>query len=349
MKILLCGLGSIGQRHARLLRQLLGDTVELHAFRQRGLDIVIQDNMTILPGAKPEPHYGLTGHTSLDAALAVRPDAVFVTNPISLHVPVAQRVAESGCHLFIEKPVGDNLAGLTELLDTVHRHRLVAVAGYQLRFHPALQQIKAWLAAGVLGRVLSANIHFGEWLPGMHPYEDYRLSHAARRDQGGGAILCLSHEIDYACWLFGWPQEVSALGGKFGSLEMDVEDTADLFFEGHLAGHGFPVTVHVDFLQRPARRTCLIVGDAATVEWDSVANRLWIIRAADRTREEITFAGFTRNDMFLGELRNFLGSIAGREQPVCPLAEGIHTLRVCLAARAALTARCPIALPPTLP
>lgn len=345
MKVLMCGLGSIGQRHVRLLRQLLGDAVEIHAFRQRGLDLVIQDDMTVLPGATPAAHYGLTAHTSLDAALAVRPEIAFITNPISLHVPMAQRMADAGCHLFLEKPVGHCLAGLAELQATVQQRKLVAAVGYQLRFHPALQRIKTWLAEGVLGRVISASIHFGEWLPGMHPYEDYRISHAARHDQGGGVILCLSHEIDYACWLFGWPREVMAMGGQWSDLEMDAEDTADLFFEGQSGGHAFPVSVHVDFLQRPARRTCLIVGDAATVEWDYLANRLWITRAADRSREEITFAGFTRNAMFLDELKNFLGNLAGSEPLGCPLKDGIDTLAVCLAAREALAARRPVAVP----
>ncbi len=35
--VLMVGLGSIGQRHARNLRALLGDQVDILAYRQRGL------------------------------------------------------------------------------------------------------------------------------------------------------------------------------------------------------------------------------------------------------------------------------------------------------------------------
>ena len=54
MNFLICGLGSIGQRHARLLRRVLGDEANLYAYRSRGLDIVIRDDMTATPGARPE-------------------------------------------------------------------------------------------------------------------------------------------------------------------------------------------------------------------------------------------------------------------------------------------------------
>jgi hypothetical protein len=41
VKALFCGLGSIGQRHVRNLRALLGDRVEILAYRQRGLARVL--------------------------------------------------------------------------------------------------------------------------------------------------------------------------------------------------------------------------------------------------------------------------------------------------------------------
>ena len=44
MKILFCGLGGIGQRHLRNLRQLLGDELQVHAYRVRGQRIKLRDN-----------------------------------------------------------------------------------------------------------------------------------------------------------------------------------------------------------------------------------------------------------------------------------------------------------------
>lgn len=110
-------------------------------------------------------------------------------------------------------------------------------AGFHFRFHPVLQQISA------LGRVREswasrfATAHWGEYLPDWHPWEDYRQSYAARADLGGGAVLTLSHPLDYLRWLAG---EVDSVSAQMGSrpLELEVEDYAEinLGFRSRAAG-----------------------------------------------------------------------------------------------------------------
>lgn len=336
-KFLFCGLGSIGQRHARILRQKLGRPAELHAYRSRGLNIVINDDMTAHEGSSPEAAYGITSHTSFSEALSLRPDAVFVTNPISEHVKTAIEAARAGCNIFMEKPVSHALEGIPELMRLVDEKKLVTCTGYQLRYHPALARIKDWIEEGTLGRVISAQLHFGEWLPGMHPYEDYRISHAARADQGGGVILCLSHEIDYACWLFGWPRTVSASGGTLGDLEIDVEDSADLLLSCAHSSGDIPVSIHLDFLQKPPRRHCRITGTKGVIEWNYYSSNVTLWRSGHA--ETVEFPGFVRNDLFMAQAANFLAAMTGRETPRCTLQDGVKTLQVCLAAKASLISR----------
>jgi len=43
VKVLFCGLGSIGQRHLRNLKQLLGDDLQVHAYRVRGQRIKLRE------------------------------------------------------------------------------------------------------------------------------------------------------------------------------------------------------------------------------------------------------------------------------------------------------------------
>lgn len=332
-RFLICGLGSIGQRHVRILRERFGSDVELHAFRVRGLSQVIHDDMHAEKGLCPIENYQLSSHSELDAALSIAPDAVWVTNPISMHLETALKASEAGAHLFIEKPLSHSLEGALELKASLDRHSRIGCVGYQLRFHPALVQVKRWLEEGVLGELFSAHIHFGEWLPGMHPYEDYRTSHAAREDQGGGAILCLSHEIDYACWLFGKPRKVFAAGGLFGDLEMDVESSADLFLHYQGPSASFAVSIHVDFHQRPARRYCSILGDRGRLEWDDTEKELRLFRTEATSPEVVSFSEFERNDLFRSQLANFIDAMEGKENLVSPLQDGIETLKICLAAK----------------
>lgn len=334
-KFLICGLGSIGQRHVRMIQSATQGKAEIAAYRSRKLDIVISDKLEATFGSKPEDHYGLKTFDSIEAALAWQPDAVFVTNPISMHVATATAAAEAGAHVFIEKPLDCTDAGLPRLAQLVSDKKLACMVGYQLRYHPGYIRLKELLNSGALGRLTSADLHFGEWLPGMHPYEDYRESHAARADQGGGVILCLSHKIDMAYWLFGQPRSVYALGGHLSDLEMDVEDTADIFLICQDSGREFPVHVHLDFLQKPARFYTQVVGDKGSILFDYRSSRLEV-NLLGAEPEVTIYDKFQRNDMFLQEVTDFIDSGRRGIKPPIPVEEGAAVLAICLAAKKSL-------------
>jgi predicted dehydrogenase len=336
MKFLICGLGSIGQRHVRIIRKVMNGAAEIAAYRSRKRSVVISDRLEATVGHKPEEHYGIHGFYNLREALSWKPDAVFVTNPISLHVSTAIAAAKAGCHIFIEKPLSHDDEELAELLRIVKEKQLACMVGYQVRYHPAYIKIRELLEQNEIGRLTSADLHFGEWLPGMHPYEDYRESHAARKDQGGGVILCLSHEIDIAFWLFGKPLTVYTSGGHLSDLEMDVEDTADMLLSFTGSGREFPVHVHLDFLQKPSRRYIHIVGEKGSILFDHSTNELNIRLLSKGETINIVFNNFQRNDMFLQEVSDFIDSVRNHTQPPIRLEDGINTLKICLAAKRSL-------------
>lgn len=336
MKFLICGLGSIGQRHVRMIQSVTGGTADIAAFRSRKLDLVISDKLEATHGQSPEAHYGIVSFDTMDAALAWGPDAVFVTNPISMHLATALTAARAGCHIFLEKPLDSSTALAAELAGIIAERGLTCMVGYQMRYHPGYQKIKQLLAERVLGNLISADLHFGEWLPGMHPYEDYRQSHAARSDQGGGVILCLSHEVDIAYWLFGMPDSVFARGGHLSDLEIDVEDTADIMLSVPRTDGSMPIHIHLDFLQKPPRRYIQIAGDKGSLVFDYRASELQLNLIAEAAPTVISFNEFQRNDMFLSEVRDFITSADERKPAPIPLEEGLAVLEICLAAKRSL-------------
>src|SRR5580692_679294 len=128
MKLLIVGLGGIGQRHLRNLRALLGGDVEILAYRVRKLSPVITPALQIDTERDVEREYRLRVFEDLESALAEKPDVAFICNPSSLHIPVASACVRAGCDLFVEKPLSDGLAGLPELLALVERQaRIVMV------------------------------------------------------------------------------------------------------------------------------------------------------------------------------------------------------------------------------
>ena len=332
MKFLICGLGSIGQRHVRLLKEI-DPNVEIDVYRKRKLGLLINDDLSVEHNVDLESHYNIHAIYSLEEALGNDYDAVFITNPISFHIEYAQKIANSGHNIFIEKPVGNTLKGTKQFLKTIKSKKLTTFVGYQMRFHPAVIKLRDIIKNQELGHVISADTHFGEWLPGMHDYEDYRLTHMARDNQGGGAILALSHEIDYAVWLFGFPKSVYAIGNHYTDLEIDVEDSADIMLKVPSPIGDVSIRCHVDFIQSPPERFCHIIFEYGTVKWDYFENIVHVFNSKNKIKESFKFSEFKRNDMFNDELKHFISCLEVGGKPMVSILNGVDLLKVCVAAK----------------
>jgi predicted dehydrogenase len=336
LKALFCGLGSIGQRHLRNLRALVSEQLEVIAYRQTRHMPVLTEAMGAEPERDLEITYGIRSFDNLDDALSEHPDVAFVTNPNTLHVPIAAAAAHAGCHLFIEKPLSHSLEGVPELIETVESKKLVAFVAYQFRFHPGLELVKSLIDESRLGKLVAAHVVNGEYLPGWHPYEDYRETHPARRELGGGCLNIQTHELDYAQWLFGMPRRLHACGGHLSSLDVDVEDSVSVLMDCGDIGSPLPVHVHLDYLQRPPQRRCEVIGDKGKAVFDYYANRVDVFDTATGERETHAFDHFERNQMFADELEHFLRCVRGEETPVVDLREGLKSLQISAAAAESL-------------
>jgi predicted dehydrogenase len=330
-RCLFVGLGGIGQRHLRNLRALRGASVEVHAFRVRRERHVVGDNLQLVAGEDVEAKYDVVVHEDLDGALATKPDVVFVTNPSSLHVDVTRRALDAGAHVLVEKPLSHSLEGVGELVRRSAERRLVGYVAYQLRFHPGFLRCAEILKQGMLGRPLFAEAVVGEHLPSFHPYEDYRRMYASRRDLGGGVTLSQIHEIDFLIALLGRPERVFSVGGKLSNLEVDVDDVSSslLEFRG-VEGRILPVRLHQDFVQRPAERRFVLVGESGKLEWNLMGRSLRRWAADGELCESHDYTDFARNRLFEDELLHFLGCVEGGDEANVSLAGGAESLAVAL-------------------
>ena len=316
MRFLIAGFGSIGRRHLRNLRALGVEDILLYRTHHSSLP---DDEIS-----------GLPVETDLKSALAYHPDAVIVSNPTALHMEVAIPAAEAGCHILMEKPIADSLDKVDHLRASLFHENVQLLVGFQFRYHPALRQVKTWLDEGAVGQAYSFRAHWGEYLPGWHPWEDYKQSYAARSELGGGVVLTLTHPLDYLRWLLGEVSSLWAFAGTLGNLEIDVPDSAEigLQFESGVSG-----TVHVDYLQRPSSHTLQINGTDGMIQWDNASGSASLYRAAaDQWEQFSPPPDFDRNDLFLDELRHFIRIIDGFENPDCTLADGAWALRLALSA-----------------
>jgi predicted dehydrogenase len=321
-EILIAGLGSVGRRHLANLETLGWSNIRLY---RTGRSTLPDADLARWPIER-----------DLDAALARGPLAVIVANPSALHLPVALAAARAGAHLFVEKPLSHDLTGVAALEQEIAARGLTAMVGFQFRFNPGLRQVRAWIDEGAIGTIVSAQVHWGEHLPAMHPWEDYRFGYAARPDLGGGVLPTFSHVFDYLRWLVGEVVAVDATETRHDLLGVDVETCVDatLRFAGGATGH-----VHLDFVQQPHTHHLTIIGTQGTLTWthDDHAARRYCGRL--RRWEVVPApAGFERNAMFLEEMCHFIACLHGEARPLCSLRDGIEAVRIVQLARDAMSA-----------
>jgi predicted dehydrogenase len=326
MKYLIAGLGSVGRRHMRNLIAL-GET-----------DIVLfRTHKATLPD---DELAGFPVEINLAEALKKhKPDAVIVSNPTALHLDAAIPAAEAGCAILLEKPISHSMERLDVLQAAVQKSGSKVLVAFQFRFHPGMVTTRQLIENGEIGRVVSAHVHFGEYLPAWHPWEDYRKGYAARADMGGGVVATQCHSLDYLPWLVGKRVEsVWGFAAKLSDLEVDVDDTSKigLRFEGGALGN-----LHLDYNQQPPEHEFRIIGTNGTIKWNLADGAARIYRphlnpspSGRGERGEGNWdvyplpAGWERNVMFAEQTEHFVNIVKGNASSSCTLEDGIQVMKI---------------------
>ncbi len=331
-RALLIGSGSIGRRHLQVIRETLPQVL---------VTLLRQPN-------PPELEASLTTQfdrvvSDFTAAISPRPDFAVIASPAPTHVGFARRLAEAGIPMLLEKPLSDRLDGCAELAAVCRAKRLPVLVGYTLRYHPAFQALAERVAAGAVGRPLSVRAEVGQYLPDWRPGMDYRRSVSAQRALGGGALLELSHEIDLVRALFGMPVSIAASLDRLGDLEIDVEDTVEMVLHHNCGGERMVASIHLDLLQRPARRKFTVAGTEGTIALDFIAGQLTLHhRDGDSVIPFPVIAH--RNQIYTAELTDLLAAMQSGQAPRVGLEDGIATLQIIEAARQSASAGQPVQL-----
>lgn len=321
-KYLIVSLGSIGKRHLGNLRILRPDA-------QVGV-------LRLTPAGATEglPESVDIQFRTINEAIEFRPDAAIIASPASTHLSIAMSLIQAGIPLLIEKPLATSSAGLSELFSA--SAGIPIMVAYNLRFLPSLIETRRIVLSGAIGHVLGVRAEVGQYLPDWRPDVRYQNSVSAQQALGGGALLELSHEIDYIYWMFGVPVRVSAVGGRYGALEIDVEDMVSLCFEYEKPS--FLVNIHLDFLQRSAVRTCKFIGSEGTLVWDGIAESIALYCSNTRqwSRSELPSVP-DKNTMYIDELSQFLAAVEGRCDVGIDALQGWQVLRIVEAAKESIT------------
>jgi predicted dehydrogenase len=213
IRVLIVGLGTMGLSHARAYRSVAGFEIAGLCSRAIGTRA---DLAAEFPGV---PQFD----AAAEAIARLKPDAVSINTWPDSHATYAMLALESGCHVFIEKPLADNVAEAEAIAALAKAKGKKLVIGYILRVHPS------WMKFVEIGRTLGKPLVMRMNLNQQSSGPQWEVHKQLMRSISP-IVDCGVHYIDVMCQVTGArPVSVHAVGAR-----LTPEIAAHMYNYGHL-------------------------------------------------------------------------------------------------------------------
>jgi predicted dehydrogenase len=295
MNFLIVGLGSAGQRHARVLRKFYPKS-KIFAYRGNHYMGLIDKNLqNIDPNIDPNIYYCLTELKSLEK-FSQPIDLAIIATPADTHSIYAEKVWDYSQRILVEKPISNCKVESRALYEKAITDHKIIFIGYQHNFNPILKKVKSIFSTYEQWKTLSCEFH--ESLLKMNDFRDMRKHHMANPKKGN-ALLALSHELDFVYQLF--PDSWNVIQSKLyssGSLNeaLDVYELVGLY-NHHQTQIEFSVSLNFGNVNKS--RKGFLIGQNISLSWDLVEKTL-------NLGSRIETFNYTADDLILKEINYVL-------------------------------------------
>ncbi len=201
MIVLVVGYGSIGKKHCKILNQI-----------KKIKKIFVLTKQKI-------PNY-LYRCNNLSSIKKINPDYIIISSQTKKHYENLRYLNNilSNKIILVEKPLFEKYHKFKKLKNKVF-------VGYNLRFHPVIDKIKKIIKNKKIYSINSFCLsNLKKWRKGRV----YSQSSSAKKSEGGGVILDLSHEFDFISWIFGKMNLIKSINKKLSNLKINTEDYLSL-------------------------------------------------------------------------------------------------------------------------
>ncbi|MCM8764039.1 MAG: Gfo/Idh/MocA family oxidoreductase [Candidatus Omnitrophica bacterium] len=151
-------------------------------------------------------------------------DVVYVMTPSGTHFDFGRKAAEAGKHVITTKPMEVSVKRCREFIDVCKKNNVELVVDFEMRYMPELQQLKAAIDSGELGKIVFAETRC-KWWRTQEYYDAGGWRGTWKYDGGGSAANQGIHVIDLLIWLCGDPKNI--LFSRYGVFAHNIE-TEDL-------------------------------------------------------------------------------------------------------------------------
>jgi predicted dehydrogenase len=254
--------------------------------------------------------------------------AVAILTPPNTHLDLVSACAQAGKHVLLEKPLEITTARAEKLVEACHRAGVALGVMLQNRHKPATLRLARAVAAGELGRLVSASAYIKVWRPQSY-YDEPGRGTLAR--DGGGVLLTQGiHTLDVLLALAGEPDAVKSFVATTPVHRMETEDMVCAAVRWASGAHGIVEATTTNYPGTPERIE--LIGERATATLDGTLGEIrWHDGRREVTGAEGTAGGAGADpmafphDYHLAAWRDFLDAIEQRREP---LVSGAQTLNV---------------------
>ena len=250
--------------------------------------------------------YGCTAAPTYEAMLADKSiEAIINTTPNDVHLPTTKAAAEAGKHVFLDKPIANNVSDGRAITEVCKKAGVVLALGYQRRRESHFRTVKKQIDAGVFGKLVNAEANISRDRLGKIDLSSWRYQAAG---MPGGVMLQIGiHYIDVLEYLIG---PVKAVTGRLAQLVLpgDNPDVASLILEHE---NGALSTLNASYASASEYYLMNIYGKEATAYYDMHSG----LRMLKRGETKPVAVPSDENDTFVEELEEFANAVRGNGKP----------------------------------
>lgn len=201
-------------------------------------------------------------YPSVDALLP-DVDVLDICSPTHLHHEMALKAAAARKHIVCEKPLARTTKQAQEIVTACRKAGVQLLVAHVVRFFPEYALAHSAVAEGQIGKPAVIRLHRGSYRP-KKPAGNWFLD----EDKSGGILMDLMiHDYDYACWVAGEVETVSAR--RVTQRHPDAPVDYGLVILGHRSGALSHIAGAWAYPPPTFRTRLEIAGDRGLIEFDS--------------------------------------------------------------------------------
>lgn len=317
MKVAVIGLGSMGSRRIRLIKQI-----------DSSIEVVGVDTNTERC-QKARQNYGIETKSSIEAVDSDVQCAFVCTAPLS-HANVIWECINRKWHVFTELNLVADM--YEENMALAEKNGCELFLSSTFIYREEIQYIKSKVQK--CEDKLNYMYHVGQYLPDWHPWESYKDFFVGnKRTNGCREIMAI--ELPWITSLFGEVEQVNVLASKNSQLDIDYKDNY-LIQIMHKSGH--KGLLAVDVVSRKAVRNLEVFGENLYLSWDGSATGLknydfekkaeYNVDLYHQVEHVDGYASFVVENAYKNEIQDFLHQVKTGEKAVYGFADDLKILRL---------------------